>query len=118
MKTTGRIKFGAATIVMAALLLAFGGRILPGYHGVRAAFAAEKAPSSTAIAHSVAPAAMPLGLPSVDTAKAVLDHNPKASDSEIREALGGVLCRCFTHTRMLRAIRKYAENKKHGSVSS
>src|ERR1700676_3589209 len=52
------------------------------------------------------------------TAKAVLDHNPKASDSEIREALGGLLCRCFTHTRMLRAIRKYAENKKHGSVSS
>jgi aerobic-type carbon monoxide dehydrogenase small subunit (CoxS/CutS family) len=23
--------------------------------------------------------------------------------------LGGVLCRCFTHVRMLRAIRKYAE---------
>jgi nicotinate dehydrogenase subunit A len=52
------------------------------------------------------------------TAKAVLDHKPEASDSEIREALGGVLCRCFTHTRMLRAIRKYAESKKHGSVSS
>jgi nicotinate dehydrogenase subunit A len=52
------------------------------------------------------------------TAKTVLDYNPGASDSEIREALGGILCRCFTHTRMLRAIRKYAENKKHGSVSS
>jgi nicotinate dehydrogenase subunit A len=52
------------------------------------------------------------------TAKAVLDSNPAASDSEIREALGGVLCRCFTHTRMLRAIRKYAEKKKHDSVSS
>src|ERR1700676_1990876 len=52
------------------------------------------------------------------TAKSVLDHKPEASDSEIREALGGVLCRCFTHTRMLRAIRKYAESKKHGSVSS
>jgi nicotinate dehydrogenase subunit A len=52
------------------------------------------------------------------TAKAVLDENPGASDGEIREALGGVLCRCFTHTRMLQAIRKYAENKKHGSVSS
>jgi aerobic-type carbon monoxide dehydrogenase small subunit (CoxS/CutS family) len=23
------------------------------------------------------------------------------------------LCRCFAHTRMLRAIRKYAEGKKH-----
>jgi nicotinate dehydrogenase subunit A len=42
------------------------------------------------------------------TAKAVLDAKPKASDEEIRIALGGVLCRCFTHTRMVRAIRKYA----------
>jgi aerobic-type carbon monoxide dehydrogenase small subunit (CoxS/CutS family) len=30
----------------------------------------------------------------------------------IAEALGGVLCRCFTHTRMLRAIRKYADTRK------
>jgi nicotinate dehydrogenase subunit A len=48
------------------------------------------------------------------TAKAVLDGKPEASDEEIRIALGGVLCRCFTHTRMLRAIRKYATaNKSH-----
>ena len=33
------------------------------------------------------------------TAKAVLDVKPDASDQEIREALGGVLCRCFTHAR-------------------
>jgi nicotinate dehydrogenase subunit A len=46
------------------------------------------------------------------TAKCVLDVKPEASDQEIRDALGGVLCRCFTHTRMLRAIRKYAEVKK------
>ena len=46
------------------------------------------------------------------TAKAVLDENPKASDEEIRQALGGVLCRCFTHTRMLRAIRKYADERR------
>jgi nicotinate dehydrogenase subunit A len=46
------------------------------------------------------------------TAKAVLDEKPGASDEEIREALGGVLCRCFVHTRMLRAIRKYAETRK------
>ena len=52
------------------------------------------------------------------TAKAVLDINPGASDQEIRDALGGVLCRCFTHTRMLRAIRKYAEAKKHHAVPS
>ena len=47
------------------------------------------------------------------SAKAALDANPQASDDEIREAMSGVLCRCFTHTRMLRAIRKYAQEAKH-----
>lgn len=46
------------------------------------------------------------------TAKAVLDKKPQATDQEIGEALGGVLCRCFAHVRMLRAIRKYAEGRK------
>jgi nicotinate dehydrogenase subunit A len=46
------------------------------------------------------------------TAKAVLDKKPEASDQEIGAALGGVLCRCFTHLRMLRAIRKYADARK------
>jgi aerobic-type carbon monoxide dehydrogenase small subunit (CoxS/CutS family) len=46
------------------------------------------------------------------TAKAVLDVKPDASDQEIRDALGGVLCRCFAHTRMFRAIRKYAEARR------
>ena len=41
------------------------------------------------------------------TAKALLDENPKASDEEIREAMSNVLCRCFTHTRMMRAIKLY-----------
>jgi nicotinate dehydrogenase subunit A len=50
------------------------------------------------------------------TAKAFLDGKPDASDQEIREALGGILCRCFAHVRMLRAIRKYAESRKHDSV--
>src|SRR4026209_488496 len=35
------------------------------------------------------------------TAKAFLDQNPAATPAEIREALSGVLCRCFVHTRML-----------------
>jgi nicotinate dehydrogenase subunit A len=46
------------------------------------------------------------------TAKAALDEKPNASDDEIREALGSVLCRCFVHFRMLRAIRKYAATRK------
>lgn len=41
------------------------------------------------------------------TAKAFLDRNPKASRDEIRQAMSGVLCRCFTHVRMLRAIERY-----------
>jgi nicotinate dehydrogenase subunit A len=45
------------------------------------------------------------------TAKAVLDEKPNASDQDISQALGGVLCRCFTHTRMLKAIRKYADQQ-------
>jgi nicotinate dehydrogenase subunit A len=46
------------------------------------------------------------------TAKAALDKKPGASDREIGQALSGVLCRCFTHARMLRAIRKYADARK------
>ena len=40
------------------------------------------------------------------TAKAFLDKNPKATEQEIQQAMSGVLCRCFTHVRMLRAIHR------------
>jgi len=43
------------------------------------------------------------------TAKALLDKNPKASEEQIQQAMSGVLCRCFTHTRMLKAIRRAGE---------
>lgn len=39
------------------------------------------------------------------SAKALLDAKPRASDDELREALAGNLCRCGTHTRILRAVR-------------
>jgi nicotinate dehydrogenase subunit A len=39
------------------------------------------------------------------SAKALLDRNPAPTDAQIREALAGNLCRCGTHTRILRAIR-------------
>ena len=45
------------------------------------------------------------------TAKALLDAKPQATDEDIRAALGGVLCRCFAHTRMLRAIRRYRDGR-------
>ena len=38
------------------------------------------------------------------TAKAFLDKNPKATEAEIQQGMSRVLCRCFTHSRMLRAI--------------
>ena len=40
----------------------------------------------------------------VMSAKALLDQSPHASNAEVREALAGNLCRCGTHTRILRAI--------------
>jgi nicotinate dehydrogenase subunit A len=46
------------------------------------------------------------------TAKALLDRQPNASEAELRQALTGVLCRCFTHVRMFKAIRRYQEGLK------
>ena len=45
------------------------------------------------------------------TAKAFLDQNHGATDPQILQAMSTVLCRCFTHTRMLRAIRQYAREQ-------
>jgi nicotinate dehydrogenase subunit A len=43
------------------------------------------------------------------TAKAFLDKNPNPTDARLQQALSGVLCRCFTHVRMFRAIQKAAK---------
>lgn len=40
------------------------------------------------------------------TTKALLDKNPKPSDRQIKEALAGNLCRCGTHVRILRAVKR------------
>jgi nicotinate dehydrogenase subunit A len=40
------------------------------------------------------------------TTKALLDKNPKPSDGQIKEALAGNLCRCGTHIRILRAVKR------------
>jgi len=42
-------------------------------------------------------------------AKAFVDKNPKATEEQIEQALSTVLCRCFTHVRMMRAIKRYAQ---------
>ncbi len=46
------------------------------------------------------------------TAKALVDANPNPTDADIQQALSNVLCRCFVHERMLRAIKRYAREKR------
>lgn len=43
------------------------------------------------------------------SAKALLDANPHPTDAQIRAALKGNLCRCGTHQRILKAIRRAAK---------
>jgi nicotinate dehydrogenase subunit A len=45
------------------------------------------------------------------TSKVLLDRNPKPTDSQIKEALAGNLCRCGTHTRILRAVKRASGQK-------
>jgi nicotinate dehydrogenase subunit A len=40
------------------------------------------------------------------TTKALLDRNPAPSETEIRQALSGNLCRCGTHLEILRAVQR------------
>ena len=46
------------------------------------------------------------------SAKAFLDQNSNATDDEIRRALTGVMCRCFVHVRMFKAIQRYAKTRR------
>jgi nicotinate dehydrogenase subunit A len=45
-------------------------------------------------------------------ADALLRRNPDPGDAEIREALAGNLCRCGTHVRIMRAVKRAAAQKK------
>ena len=38
--------------------------------------------------------------------KALLDKNPKPTDTQIKAALAGNLCRCGTHIRIMRAVKR------------
>jgi len=40
------------------------------------------------------------------TAKVLLDKTPKPNDAQIKEALAGNLCRCGTHLRVVRAVKR------------
>ena len=45
------------------------------------------------------------------SAKALLDANPQPTESEIREALSGNLCRCNAYGRILQSVRDAAESR-------
>ena len=42
------------------------------------------------------------------TAKVLLDRNPNPTDADIKRALDPVLCRCGSHLRVIRAIKRAA----------
>ena len=44
-------------------------------------------------------------------AKVLLDKNPKPSVADIKQSLRNVLCRCGSHARVIRAIRRAATEK-------
>jgi nicotinate dehydrogenase subunit A len=49
-------------------------------------------------------------------AQALLDHNPAPSDTEIRTYMEPNLCRCGTHVRIFRAIRRASEVLRHNAA--
>jgi nicotinate dehydrogenase subunit A len=42
------------------------------------------------------------------TAKVLLDKNPHPNDEQIKQALNGNLCRCGSHLRVIRAVKRAA----------
>lgn len=45
------------------------------------------------------------------TAKALIDNNPKPTESEVREAISGNLCRCTGYTKIVQSIIAATNNK-------
>lgn len=66
-------------------------------HPVQAAFIAEQAAQCGYCINGM-----------VMAVAALLKHNPRPTEAEIRAALDGNLCRCGTHMRILRAVRRLA----------
>jgi nicotinate dehydrogenase subunit A len=44
------------------------------------------------------------------SAKELLDRNPRPSEQDVRQALAENLCRCGTHGRIIRAVRRAAQD--------
>lgn len=65
---------------------------------VQAAFIAEQAAQCGYCANGM-----------VVAATALLAEHPRPSPEQVKQALGGHLCRCGTHTRILRAVMRASE---------
>jgi carbon-monoxide dehydrogenase small subunit len=48
-------------------------------------------------------------------AQALLNHNPRPSDDEIRDAIGGNLCRCTGYQQIVDAVRLAAQRSSDGA---
>ena len=68
---------------------------LDSLHKVQAAFIDEQAAQCGYCANGM-----------VMSASALLERNPSPTDQEIRQALDSYLCRCGTHTRIIKAVKK------------
>jgi nicotinate dehydrogenase subunit A len=67
-------------------------------HAVQAAFIAEQAAQCGYCSNGM-----------IIAAAALLERSPDPSDEEIRAALNGYLCRCGAHTRIIKAVRRAAQ---------
>lgn len=67
-------------------------------HAVQAAFVAEQAAQCGYCSNGM-----------ILSAAALLARNPNPTTDQIREALEGFLCRCGTHTRIIKAVRRAAQ---------
>ena len=85
MKTNLIVRLGAIVLAASAISFAVNARLVSGRHAAAIAMAAEKPARVSATAAAFPPSAMPLGLPSDDAAKSVLDssiayHHPQWID--------------------------------------
>jgi len=67
-------------------------------HAIQAAFVEEQAPQCGYCMNGI-----------LMTAKVLLDKNPNPTDADIKRALDPVLCRCGSHLRVLRAVKRAAQ---------
>ena len=87
-------------------------------HARRARHAREAASHSTGVHRRAGRAVRVLSERRDHDGEGLLDRNPKASDETSSQAMSGVLCRCFAHGRMMRAIKRYAQGVARMTTAS